>query len=281
MVTVTAIYCYPVKSCKPIKLDSVELTTQGLPYDRHWMVVDAEGKFVTQRNNSRLALIETALTEEGLKLSLGDDSVMVTYDPPTGDRVISDVWGEATEGVDEGAEISAWLSKALQSEKPVRLVRMAQDFQRQHKETEFMEDDEQNKHHVNFADISPYLIANEDSLAELNKQLIMAGEQPVPMNRFRANIVVKGLPAFKEHNITTLKHSDYELSFRMECERCIVTTIDQQTAQRDSKMQPYKMLQSINGNDAERPNPLFGHYAVLAQGAGQQVNLGDQLDIVE
>ena len=281
MVTVTAIYCYPVKSCKPISLESAELSQQGLPFDRHWMVVGPEGKFVTQRNNPRLALIETSLTDDGLQLSIaGQQPITVSYQMPDGERIISEVWGEACEGIDEGAEVSAWLTAALQRDKSMRLIRMADDFERQHGEAEFMDDDEQNRHHVKFSDISPYLVVNESSLTELNKQLIMSGEQPVPMNRFRGNIVVKDLPAFSEHQITALKHADYRLSFRMVCERCVVTTIDQQTAQRDSAMQPFKMLKQINGSDAQRPAPQFGHYAVLEQGAKQLIQVGDELEVI-
>ncbi|WP_019528748.1 MOSC domain-containing protein [Dasania marina] len=277
-VTITGIFCYPVKSCKPVALKNTVLTPQGIPYDRYWMIVNEKNVFVTQRQNSKLTLIATDLTEQGLQLSLpGAPPITISYAMPQGERISTEVFGAACETIDEGELVSQWLTQHLQSEQPLRLVRMAGDFSRLQDEPALQDDN--NQHHVHFADAAPYLVVNEASLSELNKQLIMAGEQPVPMNRFRPSLVVSGLPAFGEHMISTLSNTHCELASKLACERCIIPTIDQQTGQRDAAMQPFKMLQDINGTADEKRSPKFGEYMALILGEGSELAVGDELSV--
>ncbi|MCR8922051.1 MOSC N-terminal beta barrel domain-containing protein [Dasania sp. GY-MA-18] len=280
-VTITGLYSYPVKSCKPVALTSTVLTPQGIPYDRHWMIVNDENVFVTQRQNSKLALIESALTEQGLQLSLpGAEPITIAYAMPQGEIINTEVWGAPCVAIDEGAAVSQWLTQQLHSDKPLRLVRMAGDFIRLQNEPALQAAGNTNQHHVHFADAAPYLIANEASLEALNKALILAGEQPVPMNRFRPNIIIKGLPAFAEHNISSLGNQHCELNFKMACERCIITTIDQQTGQRDPAMQPFKLLKTLNGSADEKSSPMFGCYAGLEKGESVELMVADELVVV-
>jgi hypothetical protein len=120
-------------------------------------------------------------------------------------------------------------------------------------------------------------VANEASLQTLNEHLEAAGHQAVPMNRFRPNIVVKGLEAFAEHKLSRLQGDDFSLGLRHPCERCVVTTIDQNTAEKDPARQPFKTLREINPMPGKKPAPAFGHNAILLQGEQSTLKTGTHL----
>jgi uncharacterized protein YcbX len=271
---ITRLTIYPVKSMKGIDLESAELTPWGLAHDRRFMVVRANGRFVTQRDMPRLALIRTALAEDGVRLSLESHGEWtVPFVSRGGEPVSTKVWGDECEAVDEGEEVSRWLTSALQSENPLRLVRMAEGFVRpQGKPREMGEDT-----HTVFADAAPFLVASDDSLQALNQELATRGLSQVPMNRFRPNIVVQGLEPFSEHRWNTLRSRDYGLKLCHPCERCVVTTIDQETAHKDPDWQPFRTLRDINPVPGKKPAPAFGQNAALENGAGARISVGDQL----
>ena len=124
---------------------------------------------------------------------------------------------------------------------------------------------------------APFLIANEASLERLNEVLLGKGEEAVPMNRFRPNIVIRGLDSFDEHGLELLGNDSYRFNFRTPCERCVVTTIDQETAVRHPRKEPFATLRDLNPRDLERRQPLFGQYATLQDWAGGKIAVGDLL----
>jgi uncharacterized protein YcbX len=128
-----------------------------------------------------------------------------------------------------------------------------------------------------FADAAPYLVANEASLDALNQSLVAGGHQAVPMNRFRPNIIIRGLEAFAEHRLSRLDGEGFRLGFCHPCERCVVTTIDQETAEKHPGRQPFKTLRDINPMPAKKPAPAFGHNAILSQGEQTTLNTGSTL----
>ena len=272
-VTVSELNIYPVKALRGISLQQCLLTGEGLQHDRRWMVVRDNGRFVTQRDLATLALIETRLEAHGVVLSReGFGSTLLAFDRPEGKAIASKVWNDAVETSDEGDEVAAWLTLATDSKRPLRVVRMATGFRRQHHKLERFGDD----HATQFADASPYLVANQDSLHALNTELQTRGHRPIPMNRFRANIVVQGLPPFAERNTETLSGENYALALREACERCVVTTIDQVTSIRDPQQEPSKTLTDINPMPGKRA-PAFAENSVLLRGAGQFIRAGDAL----
>lgn len=272
-VTVSELNIYPVKALRGISLQQCLLTPEGLHRDRRWMVVRDNGRFVTQRDLATLALVETRLEAHGVMLSReGFGSTLLAFDRPEGKAIASKVWNDAVETSDEGDEVAAWLTLATGSKHPLRVVRMAAGFRRQHYKVERFGDD----HATQFADASPFLVANRDSLLALNTELQARGHRPVPMNRFRANIVVQGLPPFAEHSTETLSCENYALALREACERCVVTTIDQATAVKDSQQEPFKTLADINPMPGKRA-PAFAENSVLLRGAGQLIRVGDTL----
>ncbi|HKX54615.1 MAG TPA: MOSC N-terminal beta barrel domain-containing protein, partial [Xanthomonadales bacterium] len=255
---------------------SALLTTQGLQHDRRWMVVRDDGRFVTQRDWPGLALIATALEDDGVVLSRsGFGQHKLFFDAPVGKPGSSKVWKDVVETSDEGDTAAAWLSTATACRYPLRLVRMAAAFTRQHNDADRFG----KENATQFADASPYLLANQESLDALNTELHSRGHSPVPMNRFRANIVVAGLAAFSERNTAALGNNHYAFGLRDACERCVVPTIDQVTAIKDPQHEPFKTLTDINPMPGKRA-PAFAENSVLLRGAGQVIHVGDELQII-
>jgi uncharacterized protein YcbX len=278
-VEITALTVYPVKSMRGIALDSAMLTPLGLQHDRRFMVVRPDGSFVTQRDTPLLALVETALEAGGVVLSRdGFGELFVPFDVTGGEPVQTRVWKDGCEAVDQGEVVSRWLTGALESEHRLRLVAMADGFVRPQGKPDQLGAGTQTL----FADAAPYLVANDASLARLNDELAERGHSPVPMNRFRPNVVVTGLDAFAEHSVKRLHGERYALRFRHACERCVVTTIDQETAMKDSDWEPYRTLCDINPVPGkEKRTPAFGQNATLADGPGGTIRVGDLLTTEE
>lgn len=274
-ITITELNIYPVKSLRGISLQQSRLSTQGLEHDRRWMVVRDNGRFVTQRDLAQLALIDTRLDAQGVILARsGFGSILLPFDKLAGTAISSKVWSDAVETTDEGDEVAAWLTAATESNKPLRIVRMAAGFERSHSDA-----DRFGKENATlFADGSPYLLANQSSLTALNTELQHRGHQAVPMNRFRPNIVVQGLLAFAERATEVLTNESYAFSLRDACERCVVPTIDQDTAIRNPRHEPFKTLTDINPMPGKR-TPAFAENSVLINGAGQLICVGDRLQI--
>lgn len=277
-VTVTGLFVYPVKSMRGIAVEHAVLSPLGLEHDRRFMVVRADGSFVTQRNQPLMALVETALEPGGLTLSrAGFGQAHVPFDAAGGEPVRTRVWKDECETVDQGEVISRWLTEALESEERLRLVAMAAGFERPQGKAERLGAGTRTL----FADAAPFLVAGEASLAALNRVLAGNGGQPVPMNRFRPNIVVAGAAEFAEHADAEWAGPGYAFRLRYPCERCVVTTIDQATALKDPDWEPYRTLTGINPMPGKEKAPAFGQNATLTEGAGRTVRVGDPLTTKE
>jgi uncharacterized protein YcbX len=270
---ISSLTIYPVKSMKGIELESAVLTPHGLENDRRFMVVRANGRFVTQRDLPQLAIVRTGLDEDGIVLSMdGHGSATIPFITADGDRIHTKVWGDECETVDQGEEISRWLTSALESNDTLRLVSMAPGFVRPQSQPENLGE----MTSTFFADAAPFLIANESSLEVLNQELETRGHSPVPMNRFRPNIVVRGLAPFTEHEIAELSSENYCLALCHPCERCVVTTIDQATGIKNPDRQPFRTLGEINPMPGTERSPAFAQNAILQEGKGQAITLGDR-----
>lgn len=275
-IEVADLFIYPVKSLKGIALDQATLTPQGIIHDRRWMVVRSSGRFVTQRDLPRLSLIGTRLGETGVTLSLnGHGAITVPFDTAGGERIQTRVWGTPCETVDEGEEISRWLTAAMESGDPLKLVHMMPGFVRPQGKPR----DLGAETHTFFADAAPFLVANETSLDALNHELETRGHPPVPMNRFRPNIVLRGLPAFAEHKLEKMESDTCRLKFCHPCERCVVTTINQDTAEVDPGKQPFRTLREINPMPGRKPAPAFGQNAILEQGNEAVMTRGEPVSV--
>ncbi|TQV84704.1 MOSC domain-containing protein [Exilibacterium tricleocarpae] len=279
-VTVTGLYIYPVKSLRGIAVNHHRLLPTGLEFDRRWMLVMPNGRFVTQRQMPKMATITTELTDESLVLSAaGHGSIKISKDAAENEDICDvTIWRDDCEATEAGAEVSAWLTAALESPKPLRLVRLRPDFSRPQSKPELMGPATT----THFADAAPYLVVNQASIDQLNRELLDRGLAQVDHRRFRPNILVTGPAPFAEHSSAGLSEIDgrYRLKHCYPCERCIMTTIDQDHGTRDPDMQPFKTLIALNEMPGNPQAPAFGENTTLTEGSGNRIALGDRLHIV-
>ncbi|MGZ9223406.1 MAG: MOSC domain-containing protein [Anaerolineales bacterium] len=231
MITLSSLIYYPIKACRGFEVDSSHIERMGLEHDRRMMVVTPEGEFLTQREHPRLALVIPRLDNGTLTLSASDfDSTQLAVQS-TGTPWPVNIWkSEGVQAIDQGNEAAQWFSAWLGT--PVRLVHIADGYLRRINEKYVVSSDD----HTGFADGYPILLASEASLQDLNSRL----ETPVPMNRFRPNLVVKGCGAFAEDTWTRVRIGKVELAVVKPCDRCVVTTIDKETLERSKE--PLKTL---------------------------------------
>lgn len=240
MSSLSAIYYYPIKACRAQTVDAAFVERRGLEHDRRFLIVDSDGLAITQRDVSALALVVPNLTDTGLSLSAPNMpglSLPVAADGPI--RRVS-VWSShSIKAIDQGDEASEWFSAYLKI--PARLVYMPEaSIRRVNPEYAVRPDD-----HVSFADGYPILIASQESLDDLNTRL----EMPLPMNRFRPNLVVEGCRSFEEDTWKRIRIGEVELALVKPCSRCEVTTIDQVTTVRGKEpLKTMATFRRIKGN---------------------------------
>lgn len=277
--------CYPVKSLRGIALSRAELTERGLAFDRRWMLVDDDGRFVTQREIPALATIGVELSSDTLRLVHERMAPLVlSLDELEAAVRRVRVWQSECQALDEGDGAANWLAEALAKSLPepqreagrLRLVRLPHE-QRRWVETEFLPPAERGVVHTAFADGYPLLIASEASLAALNQRLEAKGEAPVPMERFRPNLVVSGGDPFAERDWASLAGPGYRLGLRKPCKRCKIITLDQRSGEAPSAKEPLKTLVEMDTQPGWK-GAFFGQNAVVEQGVGAILRVGDVLE---
>ncbi|MHA6246526.1 MOSC domain-containing protein [Pontibacter sp. CAU 1760] len=259
------IYIYPIKSLGGIRLETADVEERGLRYDRRWMLVNEQGNFLTQRQHAQMALLQVALKEGGLEVQHKQDKIeplFIPFGAATGQEIQVTIWDDVVLAQEVSQSATAWFTAALGM--AARLVYMPPQTQRRvdpgyatHGEV------------VSFADGYPFLIIGQASLDDLNNRL----EQPVPMDQFRPNFVFQGGAPFAED--TWLDFSIGSQRFRAvkPCARCVVTTINQQTAQKSPE--PLRTLATFR---QVRNKIMFGQN-VLPVGTGA-VKVGDGIEVI-
>ncbi|ALM53167.1 MOSC domain-containing protein [Halomonas huangheensis] len=284
--TITELNCYPVKSLKGIRLTSAELGERGLVHDRQWMLVNADGRFVTQREVPALATIGVSLNDTHMALTYpGMPDLEVSLDvrlapPSNAERREVRVWRSDCLALDEGADAMAWLNDVLgpQGVSGLRLVRFDPQ-QRREVEHDYLREGEPGAVHTAFADGYPLLVTSETSLEALNRHLRGKGESEVPMTRFRPNLVVSGVDqAFIERNWQSLVGPGYRLGIRKPCKRCKIITIDQRSGETPSVKEPLRSLVELDTQPGWK-GAFFGQNAIIESGVGATLRVGDVLDI--
>ncbi len=269
-VRIESLHVYPVKGCRGIALAAAEVATTGLVAsgagDREWMIVDAAGRFVTQREFPRLALVATQVRDGFLTLSAPGVSPLVLPLRAPGDasRAVV-VWRSDVRGFDAGDAAARWLTAHVGA--GVRLVRFDRALPRPCNPDYAG----QTGAHTLFADGYPILVIGAASLADLNARLAAKGGRPLPMNRFRPNLVLAGLPAYDEDHVATIAVGDVVLRCVKPCTRCQVTTTNQDTA--DVGVEPLRTLAGYRTNE-RLAGVTFGMNAVVAGGAGGTLAAG-------
>ncbi len=256
MGTLVALNVHPLKSGSGTPLTETVLTPRGLLHDREFMLVDGEGAFLSQRKHPRMALLRTAYDGEVLNVNTFVHKVVDDGDV----RKVS-VHGKPCLGVDQGDEAAAYFSDFLGLE--CRLTRFTG-----HRETS------RGGGELAFADGYPLLVLSQESLDDLNEHL----DEPVPMNRFRPNLVFSGLGAFGEDAVRRLRVGETEIELIKPCGRCVITTVDQETGVKGR--QPLATLARYRAQEFEgQRQAMFGQNAVpRVTGA---LRVGDPVEILE
>ncbi|HXH26353.1 MAG TPA: MOSC N-terminal beta barrel domain-containing protein [Candidatus Acidoferrum sp.] len=262
--TVSEINVYPVKSLAGWRLGSAKVTGTGFARDREWMVVDQQGGFITQRQYPKMALIKPELSDNTLTLSAEEAGSVMAPIVEAGTEIAVRVWESDCMAIDQGDQAATWLSNYLG--KPCRLVRMAPDFTRHIKEKYQLHGDES----VGFADALPFLLVSEASLDDLNSKLA----EPVPMNRFRPNIVVAGGNAFQEDTWKRIKIGEVIFRVVKPCARCETTTINQATGEKG--IEPLETL----GTYRTGPKGVMFGQNMVQENTGV-VRVGDVIEVLE
>jgi uncharacterized protein YcbX len=238
MIQLSNLTYYPIKACRGFDLAKSNVERMGLENDRRMMVVTPEGEFLTQREHPKLALVTPALKNNSVTLSAPNfDSIHFTVQK-SGAAWPVNIWkAKDVSAIDQGDETAQWFSDWLGTS--VRLVHIADGFQRKLNPEYAVNADD----HTGFADGYPILIISEESLQDLNSKL----DSPLPMNRFRPNIVVKGCEPFAEDTWKRIRVGDVEMALVKACPRCVVTTIDKETLAKSKE--PLKTLESYRRHE--------------------------------
>jgi len=268
--TISRLFVYPVKSCAGVALDQVTLTETGLEFDRAWMVVDAQGQFVTQRALPRMALIQPQLKTFEIVLRAPGMLALHIALEKVEQAVQVTVWDDRVAAFDMGDVAAQWFSDFLQQ--PVRLVRF-DPAQRRLSSPKWTGADEGLNQ---FSDGFAVLVTSEASLDGLNARLAAAGEAAVGMERFRPNIVLAGIDAHDEDRLDALHitTAQGEAVLRMvkPCPRCPIPNIDPATATSTpvvgDMLQTYRQTAVVGGAVA------FGMNAIVRAGVDAELRVG-------
>jgi uncharacterized protein len=290
---------YPIKSLKGIGLQSATIEARGLEFDRRWVLVDAAGNFLTQRELPKMATIRVSVLGDALDVSANGSGKLRIEPLFQGPRVSTCVWDRAGDALAYDVETNEWFSGVLGTE--VELRYMPDDAGRPVKP---IFSDESDK--TGFADAYPLLLANETSLGELNER-ISSHKNPgladdgvrdpradggvrVPMNRFRPNIVISGADAWAEDNWGKIQVGEAVFRVVKPSDRCVVTTIDQAKGASGGKeplrtLATFRMSKNLFPDTFEAfglpPNSVLFGENLIPDTPGARINVGDAVEVLE
>lgn len=266
MPVVSSLFIYPIKSCAGIAVSRLDYSARGLHHDRQYMVVNTEGAGLTQRHVPKLAHIQPTLRDEGLTVSCKgqptleldtSEAQLSKLDP----RLVS-VWNYRGEALDLGDEAANWFTRTVGT--ACRLVRFSPTGSRpvSQKHTTLAAQ-------AQFSDGYPVLVTTVESLQDLNRRLIT----PVPMNRFRPNVVLRDVAPFAEDDWRILTFLHLRLHIVKPCERCAIVTVNQTTLEQGKEpLRTLATFRNLNGK------VCFGQNAVPE--APGFLTLGDDAEVV-
>jgi hypothetical protein len=261
--SVAAIFIYPVKSLRGIQLNASLVDSIGLQYDRRWMLVDENNQFITQRKIHALCLFTTEFTENGFKISHPQQlSLFIPWVATSQKKIQVTVWNDTVDAMHGDVIFDEWFSNILKFN--CKLVYMPHNANRL-VDTAYAHELET----VSFADGYPVLIIGEAALNELNNKL----EIPLLMNRFRPSIVFAGGDAHAEDQWRKFEINDVVFEGVKPCARCILTTVEQETA--ITGKEPLKTLSTYRNKN----NKIYFGQNVLIKNIGA-IKVGDEIKII-
>jgi uncharacterized protein len=246
MITLSNLTYYPIKACRGFDITESRVERMGLADDRRMIVVTPEGEFLTQREYPKLALVTPTLKKDSIILSAPNfDSIQFVVQK-SGMPAPVNIWkSKDVSAIDQGEISAQWFSDWLGVS--VRLVHVDPNFRRKLNPDYAVSEED----HTGFADGYPILVISEESLQDLNSKL--DASRPLPMNRFRPNIVVKGCEPFAEDKWKRIRIGDVEMAIVKPCPRCVVTTIDKETLEQNKE--PLKTLNTFRKQEG---GAMFG-----------------------
>lgn len=262
--TLTQINIYPVKSLGGISLQSSLFEERGLQYDRRWMLVDEYNQFITQRSYPQMALLQPEVKENLLIINHKQNKytpLTIPLSPYNEEEINVQVWKDNVPAIKYSRDVSEWFTKTIDIK--CNLVYMPNTTKRN------VSPEYADNHVVSFADGYPFLIIGEESLADLNNLL----KDPLPMNRFRPNLVFSGGYPFDEDKWDRFLIRGVEFRTAKPCSRCAITTIDQDTTNKNNEpLQTLAKYRKVNGK------VIFG-MNLVSEGMGK-LKIGDKISIL-
>ena len=277
-IRIASLHLHPVKSCAVLDVTEALLVETGFDLDRHWMVVDGSGEFISQREQPRMALIRAQLRASDLvlrapgmlALHLGLDAVE--------EACMVQVWDDRLPAFDMGALAAQWFSDFLGS--PVRLARFDPEQRRLSSPNWSAGIEALNP----FTDGFPLLVASTGGLEQFNARLVAQGAAPVTMARFRPNLVIDADDAaLREHledHLDELRFDTADGPVRLKlvkpCARCPIPDVEPATGVVDPAGAVGQVLASYRA-DARLDGALtFGMNAVIVEGMDRVLRVGDR-----
>ncbi len=257
------IHIYPIKGLRRVALQEAQVEPQGLAHDRRWMLVGRSGTCLSQRQVASLALLRAAVTPDGLRVSArGAPDLVVARPRVDAPRLNVTIWGDALEAACATPEADRWFTTT--TGQSCRLV--------------FMDDAVTRRVNaaydpggavVSFADSYPLLLTSVQSLADLNARMV----RPLPMSRFRPNVVVNGFAPFAEDGWREIQIGSVRFRVVKPCPRCVVTTIDQESTKTGTE--PLRTLSTFR----HRGGKVYFGENLIPQGPGT-IRVGDPVAVV-
>lgn len=258
----SAIYRYPLKSARGQSLTEATIDPFGLSGDRRWMLVDAQERFLSQRSTPVLALLEALPGQESLSLRFGEQALRVAAPDASAPGLEVDIWNDRVGALLADPAANDWLTAQLGID--VRLVYFP-DEGRRRVDPAFALAQER----VAFSDGFPLLIISQASLNDLNTRL----DTPVPMDRFRPNLVISGSEPFAEDSWKRLRIGETVIDLVKPCSRCAIPSIDQRNARRDPAIN--RVLADFRRRDGAI---YFGMNALGEEGG--RITVGDEVAVL-
>jgi uncharacterized protein len=270
MLKLSEIYIYPIKSLGGIRLETANITTRGLENDRRFMLVDENGRFLSQREYPQLAIFQTEIEAAFLKITNKKNgstlkiSLQYSLNHKVTQSLNVQIWDDETSAIEVSSEASNWFTQALDI--PTRLVYMHEESQRKTDAQYSLNGEEI----TSFSDGYPILIIGQSSLDDLNNRL----ENPVNINRFRPNFVFTNGEPFEEDAWHEFTVGNVRFFGVKPCARCIMTTIDQETGEKKGK----EPLLTLNKYRKAGNKILFGQNVLISQLG--TVSVGDDVTVL-
>jgi uncharacterized protein len=264
--TISALFVYPLKSARALACPRVRLSTTGFEWDRQWMLINAQGTFLSQRTHPQLACIVPELAAGELQLHAPGLPALRLPSRSSGVRRSVRVHRDACVGLDEGDAAAEWASHIARE--PARLVRAPAQVER-FANPAFAGSVPAP---MGFADGFPVLVCNQASLDDLNTRL----PERIPMERFRPNVVIEGLPAWAEDRIDALTVDGVTLRLVKPCTRCTIPSIDQQSG--EPAIDPAPVLRRFRF-DKRLHGVTFGENAVIASAQQREIARGAACEV--